>query len=215
MPENAIAAAHAFLRETFLNPVHDGAYQARYEHTLRVAQVGRQIARAEGLDEEALVIACLLHDVGYVRCRTAEDYDHHGVHCADMAREFLTGIGYDADRTEAICYGILIHTEREEDYPRPPTAMELSVGDADNIDRFDAFRFYLTLKNEAFDTQPPEQTIALCAQRVARYEGYKQLVLGTPTARRLWDECLDMMIGFYRRLQRQMEATLAEVDACR
>ncbi|NLD33677.1 MAG: HD domain-containing protein [Clostridiales bacterium] len=206
-----IAAAHQFLQDTLLDPAHQGAYQARYEHTLRVAQVGRRIARAEGLDEEALVIACLLHDVGYARCHTEADYDHHGAISAAMVRAFLTSIGYDEERMESICYGIEIHTEREEDYRRPATPMEFSVGDADNIDRFDAFRLYLALKNEAFDSQPPQEIIDLCAQRIARYQGYKRMGLGTSTARLLWDECLDMMILFYSRLQRQMEVTMVGV----
>ena len=43
--------------------------QYRYDHTLRVADIGGEIARSEGLSEEALVMACLLHDVGYPECR--------------------------------------------------------------------------------------------------------------------------------------------------
>ena len=35
--------------------------QYRYDHTLRVADIGGEIARSEGLSEEALVMACLLH----------------------------------------------------------------------------------------------------------------------------------------------------------
>ena len=40
----------------------------RIEHTMRVANLGKRIAEAEGLDTEALAIACLLHDVSY--CET-------------------------------------------------------------------------------------------------------------------------------------------------
>lgn len=201
-----------WVQATLLAPTLEGRYQARWEHTLRVAEVGLTIAREEGLDEEALYIACLLHDVGYVRCETPGDYDNHGAICARMAEEFLRSIGYDAEKAAAICYGILIHTLQEQDYPRPATAFELSVGDADNIDRFDAFRFALRLQGDDLGAQMPQDISALCTQRIARMEGYRLLPLGTAAAQRLWRECLDMHLHFYRRLQRQMEVTLGEME---
>jgi len=134
----ALTRDHA--QRLFLDEAHQGKYLKRWEHTLRVAAVGLQIAQSEGFDAQAMTIACLLHDIGYLACQTDEDYQHHGAHSARMARDFLESIGYDACLTEQICYGILIHTEEEADYPRPAKAFELSVSDADNIDRFDAWR---------------------------------------------------------------------------
>ena len=37
----------------------------RFEHSVRVANIAAQIARTEGMDEELMTIAGLLHDVGY------------------------------------------------------------------------------------------------------------------------------------------------------
>ncbi len=37
----------------------------RWKHTLRVAQFGKVIAETEGVDEELVVAACLLHDVAW------------------------------------------------------------------------------------------------------------------------------------------------------
>ena len=89
-------------REHLLRTLESGCEETRnvpyrYEHSLRVAAVGREIARAEGFDEEAMVLACLLHDIGYARCRTPEEYDRHGALSADMAREWLTENGYDPE----------------------------------------------------------------------------------------------------------------------
>lgn len=61
----------------------------RIEHTMRVANLGKRIAEAEGLDTEALVIACLLHDVSY--CETMngrEDWLNHGRRAAQIAEPF-------------------------------------------------------------------------------------------------------------------------------
>lgn len=35
----------------------------RYEHSLRVAEIGGKIAKSEDLDEEMLALGCILHDV--------------------------------------------------------------------------------------------------------------------------------------------------------
>ncbi|MGN0784359.1 MAG: HD domain-containing protein, partial [Candidatus Aphodomorpha sp.] len=66
---NRIARAEAFLKAKLAeNPdaaIHPERMAYRLEHSMRVANIGREIARAEGLAEEALVIACLLHDISY------------------------------------------------------------------------------------------------------------------------------------------------------
>lgn len=184
-----------------------GAY--RYTHTLRVAQLGRDIARAEGLDEEMLVLACLLHDIGYVLCKTQEDFNYHGRLSAGIAREFLLGEGYDPEKTESVCYGILIHTLEEEKLPRPATVLERSVSDADNIDRFDAYRLYEGLrwaKPEALDCAA---LLALAERKARGHKGLRDFPFFTDTARRLWNEKLDLCEAYYTRLAAQMRTTLA------
>jgi len=203
----ALTRDHA--QRLFLDEAHQGKYLKRWEHTLRVAAVGLQIAQSEGFDAQAMTIACLLHDIGYLACQTDEDYQHHGAHSARMARDFLESIGYDACLTEQICYGILIHTEEAADYPRQAKAFELSVSDADNIDRFDAWRMAAILEEDQFSQQTPQQIVTAANRRIGLYTGYKNMPVGTPAARLLWDQCLDMQINFYQRLKTQMEATLA------
>ena len=199
-------------REHLLRTLESGCEEMknvpyRYEHSLRVAAVGREIARAEGFDEEAMVLACLLHDIGYARCRTREDYDRHGALSADMAREWLTENGYDPEKTETICYGILAHTEYPEKLPRPCTPFEESVGDADNIDRFDALRMADTLAYFDLMKKRPAEILELCCRQIGRYESYQEMTLGTRTAEALWRDRLDYQLEFYRRLTRQMKQT--------
>ena len=187
-------------------PPADGNY--RYTHTLRVADIGRQIARREGFDEEMLVLSCLLHDVGYVACVTDEDYLYHGRHSAAIAREFLLGEGYDEEKTESVCYGILIHTLEDERFPRPATPQELSVADADNIDRFDAYRLYEMTRW----TKPEESSVRelreTAEKKVESLERLWDFPFATDTARSLWHENLALCRTYFIRLLRQMEVTL-------
>lgn len=204
MKQDFTALAREYVRSLFLDEAHQGKYLKRWEHTLRVAGIGRQIARAEGFDEEGMVLACLLHDIGYLGCQSPQDYEHHGAISARMARRYLESVGYDADLTDQICLGILIHTEDEKDYPQPVGPFELSVADADNIDRFDAWRMAAILEQDKFSEQTSQQIIAAAERRIGLYTGYKSLRVGTPTARTLWDQCLDMQINYYQRLKAQM-----------
>lgn len=67
MTEN-IRKTEAFIKERFLSDAKGDQFDwtYRYEHSLRTAAIGQRIAREEGLNEEALIIACLLHDIGYI-----------------------------------------------------------------------------------------------------------------------------------------------------
>lgn len=185
----------------------DGYY--RYTHTLRVADIGRKIARAENLDEEMLVLACLLHDIGYVACKKQIDYADHGLKSAELARDFLLHQGYDPVKTESICYGIRVHTQADEERLRPASVLEDSVSDADNIDRVDAWRFSRSLYWDGLDKLSIKKMHALACSRVRRMEELRSLRFATETGRQLWDEKLDLWRDFYRRLQLQMDATMA------
>lgn len=197
-----------YVKQRFLEELkqEDGYY--RYTHTLRVAELGRQIARAEGLDEEQLVLGCLLHDIGYVACKKQTDYADHGLLSAEIAEGFLREQGYDPVQTESICYGIRIHTQPEEDMLRPASVLELSVSDADNIDRFDAWRFSRSLYWDGLDKLTVRQMKQLGRTRVERMDQLRLLSFATDTGRRLWEQKLDLWTEFYTRLEQQMDATL-------
>ena len=204
-----IRAAQRFAKEQLLTGLEPAHGRYRYTHTLRVAELGRRIARAEGLDEEMLVLACLLHDVGYVRCQTQEDYIDHGRLSAGMAAEFLAAQGYDPAKAESVCYGIRIHTLEEEKHPRPATVLENSVGDADNLDRFDAYRFYEGLHGADLAAMDCTALRDYAARRAAAHRRLNELPFATAFAAALWRQKLAQNEAFYNDLQAQMETTLA------
>lgn len=198
-----------YVKKRFLSELkrEDGYY--RYTHTLRVADIGRQIARAEGLDEEMLVLGCLLHDIGYVECKTQTDYTDHGLKSAEIAERFLKEQCYDPIKTESICYGIRVHTQEDAERVRPATVLEDSVSDADNIDRFDAWRFSRSLYWDGLEKMTIRQMREFGSTRARRMEQMRSLRFATETGRKLWNEKLDLWKDFYARLEKQMKTTLA------
>ena len=179
--------------------------QYRYDHTLRVADIGGEIARSEGLSEEALVMACLLHDVGYPECRNFEELGKHPAYGAEIARRFLEKIGYDRAVSESICKAIRIHDcfpyEGED-----ATVFEKSVRDADDIDRADAMRICVRAYHDAGEC-PAWESIEPCRKRIEEMENQKARICGTETAKRLWLENILLCENFYRKLLLQMERT--------
>lgn len=198
-----------YIKKRFLSEMSPENGYYRYTHSLRVADIGQKIAQAEGLDEEMLVLGCLLHDIGYVLCKTDEDFNDHGLLCAQVAGEFLKEQRYDPKKTESICYGIRIHTQPEEEMIRPATVLENSIADADNVDRFDAWRLARRLCWDDLEILHCRELRELVQGRVARAEILRNIPFATETGRKMWNECLDLWAAVYKRLACQMDVTLS------
>ena len=183
----------------------DGYY--RYTHSLRVAGICRDIAIAEGMDQEMLILGGLLHDIGYVACKSKLDYADHGLKSAEIAASFLQEQLYDPQKAESICYGIRVHTQEDAERARPATVLEDTISDADNIDRFDAWRFSRNLHWDGLDKMNIQQIRQLCATRCQRMQELRGLRFATETALGMWNEKLDLWMDFYSRLKNQMDAT--------
>ena len=183
---------------------HPEAKAYRLEHTYRVANIGRQIAAKEGFDETEMVIACLLHDISYCEEFGENGWMEHGRRAAQIARPFLAELGLAGDRAADICYGIAIHVDDQADFEGERTAFALSVGDADNIDRFDVYRIHEGLCKDGFTKMSLEEKQAYAAKRLARLRELMEMPMGTKTAEELWKERLAFCAAFYEKLADQL-----------
>lgn len=181
----------------------------RIEHSIRVAHIAEEIAEKEGFDRECAFISGLLHDIGYsVDYESKEEYMNHGRVGARLALPFLISLGIDERMVEEICYGIAIHVDDKADFPGERTPFALSVGDADNIDRFDAFRLYESLLDAEYrDLKLPEQ-IEFLDNRRAKLEKLRTLSCGTETATAMWQEKIDYQLSFISRLKAQTDRSV-------
>src|SRR5690554_4957940 len=182
-----------FLKEQFEKSEYLSAHpkdkKYRLEHTMRVANIGRQIALEEGLDEELLVIGCLLHDLSYSEVFTEkDDWLNHGRWAARLARPFLETLSLSPDQIDEVCYGIAIHVDDQADFPGERTPLAVSIGDADNIDRLDVYRIHENLQFGGFTELSYEEQQRYITETLTRLEKYREMEFATKTATRLWRE---------------------------
>lgn len=211
MREDIIRKTEKFLWENLMKSVNfegnsQRSVEYRFEHSWRVANIGREIAEREGFDVERMFVACLLHDVGYsVEMKDENDYKNHGRYGARIARPFLLEIGYGKEEVEEMCYGIAIHVDDEADFAFERTPFSMTVGDADNIDRFDAYRLYENLQLADYANLSLSEQEAFIQKRVSGLERLRKLEFATKTADKLWKEKIDFQLDFMRKLKNQID----------
>lgn len=178
----------------------------RYEHSIRVAHVGAKIARAEGLDEEKLIIACLLHDIAYCAPHPeGYNWHEHGRDGAKIARPFLESLGMRQQDIGEICYGIAIHVDDKADFEGLDTVLARSVADADNIDRFDMLRLYYSLYNAEIHNLALDDRRDWLVNSIARLRQFKDFPFATQSGKKMWLENIEFQITFQSRLLAQLE----------
>lgn len=205
-----IEKTEIFLKEQFAKCAYfkehpaDGEY--RLQHSYRVANIAREIARREGLDEEGLVIGGLLHDVGYSLCFVQEGgWIEHGRMSARLARPFLEQLDLEAERVQEICYGIAIHADGKADFAGEETAFALSIGEADDVDRFGAYRIYDSMEYADFRNLKIEDKRSWLRERLDWVSWRLEQRASTETARQMIAQCLLYQRQYYEKVLAQME----------
>lgn len=205
MANNELKAME-FLRQQIWkhNEINESTKRYRYEHSLRVAEIGRRIANSEGLDAKVLALGCILHDVGTFD--SVENPKEHGRISAKITREFLNTLDLPEERIEEICYGIAIHVDDKADFEGERTALNESIGDSDNIDRFDVYRLYDNLLYLKFEEMTLEEKLNHVNKFIPKLMRYCEMKFVTKTATAMWLEKLAFQIEFYERLKAQLQS---------
>ncbi|QJC22590.1 HD domain-containing protein [Arcanobacterium buesumense] len=197
-------------------PVSARARRYRFEHSVRVARIGRTVARGGGLDEDLLALGCMLHDVGKFDAQRPVDHGRAG---AVVVNDFLRDLGLAQAQRLEIVQGIAMHTDdmwnprsdgegteyRADGRPylvfdTEPSMLARSIGDCDNIDRFGAYRVADTLHYVDFLSLSTADQRSWLADYVAKLRRLRQQQCHTHTASVLWREALDVQLAFFSRL---------------
>ena len=176
----------------------------RWLHTLRVTNIGKMLAEEEDGNIETVVIACLLHDIAWFD--DPVNHREHGRNGARLARPLLVELGYTEEEINAICYPIAAHVDDKADFEHPHTLEARIVSDADNIDRFDAYRVLLFCSQEIYDFKALVEKLE---ERLVTLKDYRsRRIMGTDTGHRLWNEKLDQQISFFEAILAQDEISV-------
>ncbi|MFW9993902.1 MAG: HD domain-containing protein [Candidatus Odinarchaeota archaeon] len=208
---------HSYLREKHAEQIEKDSESMpegygsnyRWEHTLRVAQYGKQIALAEGADLELVIVACLLHDVSHFEIEG--NYKDHGRVSSKIARTFLTSLDYSPEEIANICYSVAVHVDGKADFDHPETLEAKCVSDADNIDRFGVLRI---VKRISEDLNDYERLIETGKDAIKRYQKYiDDRVLETNTGNIFFRIQLERFIKFWKELIEESHLTkLAKLE---
>ena len=131
-----------------VKPYLDRGRSSDYEHTLRTISYARQLLQKEEGDEEIVIPALYLHDIGWSKVnyedwinakpdqkKYADSVAAHMRHGAKISKQILENLKYDEEKTHTIVSIIAIH-----DIPDQVFAMEdpsaTMVAEADYLDRY-------------------------------------------------------------------------------
>jgi len=179
-------------------------YEYRWKHTLRVVQYGKKIAESEGADVEVVMAACLLHDVS--KFDDVEFGVEHGRASAKIARPFLETLDYSTEQLNNICFSIAVHVDDKADFEHPVTLESKIVSDADNIDRFGAYRLLMQFKDQV---KTYDVLIEKAQKRLLTLRKYRENNdTGTPFGNKLFNQQLDLQINFLEHLVEDSKLTL-------
>lgn len=180
----------------------------RLEHSYRVANIGKLIAEREGFDVTETVVACLLHDISYCD-GFADDAAAvaHGRTSARIAEPFLRASGLPDERVNDVLFGIAIHADGKAGFEGESTPFAETVGDADNIDRFDAYRIFEMLEKSGFAEMKLDDKKRFVDERLARIAKYSEMRFATDTATELWRARMAFFTAYCERLKAQFEAS--------
>jgi len=93
----------------------------------------------------------------------------------------------------------------EADFPGERTPFALSVGDADNLDRLDAYRIHESLALDGFLDLPFPEKRAYLHNRLTRLRGLLDLPMGTRTAEAIWRDRVGFYLAFCEKLSAQLQ----------
>jgi uncharacterized protein len=190
-----------------------------FGHIRRVHALCGEIGRTEGADMDILLAAALLHDAQGSHPEENSRDDHH-LRSARFAGEVLAGMGWGAERIQAVQHCIRAH--RFRDVEQPQTLEARVLFDADKLDVIGAVGIVRALAYALQISQPVfAEPSALFLQTGRKEPGephsayheylfkLKKIssVLITPTARRLAADRQAFLDRFFDELAAEMRGS--------
>ena len=206
MDKNIICKTDEFLYNHLKNSnASEEQKKYRYEHTLRVTNIGIELAKKENADIGIVTLGCLLHDVG--KFDTDNDMEHGRV-SAKVAEKFLRILNLSEKQIKDICYSIASHVDGGAGYEYDDIPEAKIVSDADNIDRFGAYRLLEAAKH-AIEGKTLEEQKKIVSDKLERYKKYySEGVMETKSGNEWFRKQLELGILFFQSYLEQLNITV-------
>ena len=137
------------IEKYMLSCMNDGAHDS--QHIYRVLYSALDLADEFVVDKDVLIAASLLHDIGRDMQFNNPECDH-AIVGANMAYDFLIGIGWDEDKAVHVRACIETHRYRSDN---PPESIEAKIlFDADKLDVTGTMGIARTLMYNGIVSQP-------------------------------------------------------------
>ena len=177
----------------------------RFQHSMRVANIARIIAENENLDTEALMIASILHDIGYCKpFSETHEWKHHGLVSAEVSLTFLTQLGFSGQLLDDMLTGISGHDTGEPPEGKSFNAFSGSIMDADIIDHQDVYRIYECMSDAHFENLSDEDRLLYIKEMQEEIDGEEEHPFFTKTGQKLFNDKIAYKREFFRRLTDQL-----------
>jgi len=160
----------------------------RFEHSMRVYKWAKTLYEAypqkENIDFEALAIACIFHDVGYL---DPVQRKNHAKISASYCRTYLQERNYPPEKTDFICDIISRHSDKNTIHEDIPEELVLLM-EADLLDDMGAQGLVMDVWLEAACEE--NVTFESILAHMERYtlKDMQQNPMHTSEGRRLWEE---------------------------
>lgn len=210
MNKENLQKAHDFLKEHLysFNELELIDINYRYEHSLRVYQLGLMLCEHEDYDDDILPIACLLHDYGKF---DADEEIEHGRVSAKLVQPFLKTLALSEKQQSDILYCIAMHVDDQcpGNYPHIKEADALS--DCDNIDRMGAYRVAETFLYEMSKYGSLNAMKEKVIWRLININKMLESDTGaSETAKHLFREQLELLKAYNEKLLEQINRSIFE-----
>lgn len=185
----------------------------RYEHSIRVANIGIEIAKAEKADVIVVAISGILHDYG--KFDTEKNVDHGRV-SSKLVRPFLETLDIDMSQVDMICQSIASHCDGLGENLQEVNSLEARIlRDADRIDRFGFNKVFLRrfLDHQKALTDADNQ-MELTRRRIHILESLiSEDRMSTELGKSMLERRVDFQVQFYKRYLRELELSkLIDLD---
>ena len=187
-----------FVKKTTSENENNGqkSFKSRYEHTMRVYRWAIRLQAKLGGDLDVIVLAALLHDVGYEEGRPSNEVS------AEVAVEYLDSIGVDAELIVKVGEIIMAHVEKDTD--RDLSLECRIVMDADLLDEVGAIGIMRDCMTTAVEDEASYKRAYYKIKEFYRTNKPKISQCKTDTARNEFAKRLQVVEGYIYQLEREL-----------